>query len=77
MCASPEKNLGRPGHALETLLEDVTERCPDEDLALVLAARSRITWSPQHVELWLESCVREIVSGEERTLRLRYGDGWE
>ncbi|HIG69736.1 MAG TPA: hypothetical protein EYG46_08620 [Myxococcales bacterium] len=49
MCASLEKKLGRPGHALETLFEDLIERCADEDLALVLAARSRITWSPQHV----------------------------
>jgi hypothetical protein len=49
MCASLEKKLGRPGHALETLLEDWIERCADEDLALVLAARSRITWSQQQM----------------------------
>lgn len=127
MCASLEKKLGRPGHALETLLEgrrhfrsalhrdqaialldlarkiepwdphividlssvlsqvgqvtralnlleDLIVRCPHDDLAAVLAARSRITWSPRHVWLWLESCYREIVPGEERALRLRFGD---
>jgi hypothetical protein len=49
MSAFLEKKSGRPEHALETLLEGVIERCADEDLARVLAARARITWSPQHV----------------------------
>ena len=49
MSAFLEKKSGRPEHALETLLEDLIERCADEDLALVLAARSRITWSQQQM----------------------------
>ena len=41
MSAFLEKKLGRPGHALDTLLEGLIKRCADEDLARVLAARAR------------------------------------
>ncbi len=49
------------------MLEELIGRCPDEQLSRARAAQLRITWSPCHIWLWLETCVRGLLpSGGER-----------
>lgn len=54
------------------LLEELIERSPEPDLSRVLAARSRMTWSPGHVWRWLESFVRRFVPGIDPTFKPRF-----
>ena len=60
--ASLLSRIGQIDRALR-LLEQLIDHCPDEDLHRIHAAQLRITWSPHHVGLWLETCLRQFMPG--------------
>ncbi len=55
------------------LLEQLIEHSPEADLSRVLAARSRMTWSPRHAWRWLETFLRGLAPGADPVRRPRLG----
>lgn len=54
------------------LLEERLEHGPETDISRLLAARSRLTWSPRHAFRWFESFLRDLLPRAQHLLRPRF-----